>query len=107
MSIQIFRDMFDDYDELSNLKETADILAEINDWPDLYNEEQLAKNEVPVYAATFINDMYVDYDFASETASKIKNSRHFVTNVMYHNALAAKSEDLIKQLFSLRDDVID
>lgn len=99
--------MFDDYDELSSLKETAEILAEFDDWPDLYDEEQLAKNEVPVYAATFIDDMYVDYGFASETASKIKNSRHFVTNMMYHNALSAKSDDLMKQLFSLRDDVID
>lgn len=103
----IFRDMFDDYDELSHLKETADILAESDDWPDLYDEEQLARNEVPVYSSTYIDDMYVHFDLSRETASKIKNCKHFITNVMYHNALGAKTEDLMKHLFALRDDVID
>ena len=49
--------MYNDYVELRGLKETADILAYINDWPDLYNSKQLAKNEVPVYSATFVDDM--------------------------------------------------
>lgn len=99
--------MFDDYDELSHLKGTADALAELDDWPDLYDEKQLARNEVPVYSSTYIDDMYVHFDLALETASKIKNCKHFITNVMYHNALNSKSEDLVKQLFALRDDVID
>lgn len=99
--------MFDDYDELSKLKETADVLAKIDDWPDLYDEQQLAKNEVPVFSASYIDDMYVHFDFAQETASKIGNCKHFITNVMYHNALGGKSEELMRQLFALRDDVID
>ena len=99
--------MFDDYDELSRLKETADILAEYKNWPRLYDEKQLANNRVPVYSATFIEDMYVHVDFARETAAKIKNCKQFVTNLLYHNALGGKSEDLMKQLFALRDDVID
>lgn len=99
--------MFDDYDELSYLKETADILAKIDDWPNLYDEEQLAKNDVPLYSATFVDDMYVHFDYAQETASKIKNSQQFITNTMYHDALGAKTDDLLKQLFSLRDDVIE
>ncbi len=103
----VFRDMFEDYDELRSLKETADILAETDDWPDLYDEEQLSKNEVPVYSATFFDDMFVDFELAQYTASKIKNCKQFVTNVMYHNAVRAKSDELLKQLFALRDDVID
>ena len=103
----VFKDMFEDYDELRSLKETADILAKMNDWPDLYDEAQLAKNEVPVYSATFCDDMYVDFELAQKTASKIKNCKHLITNVMYHNAIRAKYEDLLKQLFVLRDDVID
>lgn len=99
--------MFDDYDELSHLIETADFLAKFDDWPDLYDEKQLARNEVPVYSSSYINDMYVHFDLAQETASKIKKCKHFITNVMYHNALSAKSEDLMKHLFALRDDVID
>lgn len=99
--------MFDDYDELPRLKETADILAKYEDWPQLYDEQQLARNEVPIYSATYVDDMYVHFDLARETARKIKNCKQFITNVMYHNALGGKSEDLMKQLFALRDDVID
>lgn len=99
--------MFESFSELDSLKQTAEILAKVDDWPDLYDEAQLAKNEVPVYAATYVEDMYVHFDYARETASKIKNCKHFITNVWYHDALAEKADDLMKQLFALRDDVID
>ena len=103
----VFRDQFEDYDELRSLEETADIVAKMDDWPDLYDEAQLAKNEVPVYSASFYEDMYVDFQLAQQTASKIRNCKHFITNVMYHNAIQAKSDEILKQLFKLRDDVID
>ncbi len=99
--------MFNDYDELRPLLETADMLATKEDWPDLYDEAQLAKKEVPVYSATYIEDMYVHFDFARDTASKIKNCKTFVTNVLYHDALVNKTDELMKQLFALRDDTID
>lgn len=104
---QCFKKMYNDYAELRGLKETANIIAHIDDWPELYDEPKLAKNEVPVYSATYIDDMYVGFEYARETASKIKNCKHFITNVMYHDALSKKSDELIKQLFALRDDVLD
>lgn len=85
----------------------ADALATYKDWPDLYDEAQLARNEVPVYSATFLDDMYVHYDLAMETAAKIRNCKQFITNTMYHNALRANSDELFRQLFALRDDTID
>ncbi|KAE8367818.1 Alpha/Beta hydrolase protein [Aspergillus caelatus] len=103
----IYKDMFDSYDELNEIKETADILATTKDWPPLYDEAQLAKNEVPVYAATYIDDMYVHFSHASNTAAKIKGIKQFITNTMYHNALRAKSDEVMQQLFALRDDTID
>ncbi len=99
--------MYDDCAELRRLRETADIIAHVDNWSDLYDEAQLAKNEVPVYSATYIEDMYVGFEYARETALKIKNCKHFITNVMYHDALSKKSDELIKQLFALRDDVLD
>ena len=56
--------MFKDYDELCNLQETADLLAHAEDWPELYDEEQLAKNEVPIYSAVYIEDMLVHFDLS-------------------------------------------
>ncbi|KAK2744468.1 hypothetical protein FQN55_006795 [Onygenales sp. PD_40] len=103
----IYKHMFESSYELGKVREVADIVASLEDWPDLYDEEQLARNEVPVFAATFVEDMYVHYDLATETASKIKNCKQFVTNVMYHNAIRANADEVIKQLFALRDDTID
>ena len=103
----VFRDMFKDFDELKGLLDTADLLANAQDWPELYDEAQLAKNEVPVYSATYVEDMYVDFDFARDTASKIKGCKTFVTNVMYHDALVQKTDELMKQLFALREDTMD
>lgn len=99
--------MFTDYSELRPLYETMDIVNHIDDWPDLYDEAQLAKNEVPAYAAVYLNDLYVDYDYSAETAEKIKGCKTFVRNDLYHDALGSKSSEVVEQLFRLRDDVLD
>ena len=99
--------MFQDFTELRKLRETAEIVAEMDDWPDLYDEHQLENNEVPVYAVTYIDDMYVDYGLAQKRVSGIQNCKQFITNAMYHNGLDRKSDEVMKQLFALRDDVID
>ncbi|OJJ50164.1 hypothetical protein ASPZODRAFT_1117486 [Penicilliopsis zonata CBS 506.65] len=103
----IYKDMFDSYSELQQVKEVADILASTDDWPVLYDEAQLAENQVPVYAATYVDDMYVHFDLATATAAKIKGIKQFITNTMYHDALRSRSDELMRQLFSLRDDSID
>lgn len=103
----IYPFMFDSFAELKKLKVVGEALAKTDDWPELYNWEQLAKNEVPMYAAVYYDDMYVDFDLSMETASKIKGCKTFVTNAMYHNAIRAKTDEVIKGVWALRDDVID
>ncbi|KAL7927698.1 Alpha/Beta hydrolase protein [Trichoderma austrokoningii] len=98
---------FATYPELISLRAVAEQLANATDWPALYDIDQLRKNEVPVYAASFIHDMYVDYGLAKDTADLIAGVKTFETNVMYHNALRAKAEEVIQHLFNLRDDVLD
>lgn len=102
----IFPFHFDTYPELMALKEVADKLAAIDDWEPLYNIDKLRERSVPVYAASYVEDMYVDYDFARETA-KLVGAKTFETNVMYHSALRSKADEVLQQLFSLRDDVLD
>lgn len=99
--------MFEDYASLKAVKDTAQLLAQKSDWPDLYDEEQLAKNEVPVYAAQFYDDLYVDFDYGMETAKKIKGCKVFLTNTMYHNAIRSKPDEVMKELFAMRDDIRD
>ena len=103
----IFPFHFETYPELAKIKDAAQLLAEYDRWEELYDEEQLQRNEVPVYAASFIEDMFVDFDLARETAKLVKNTHVFETNVLYHNALRAHSDEVLDQLFKLRDDTID
>ncbi|PCD37958.1 hypothetical protein AU210_006449 [Fusarium oxysporum f. sp. radicis-cucumerinum] len=103
----IFPFHFETYPELQILRQEAELLASRDNWPALYDQEKLRKNKVPVYAASFVEDMYVDYNFARDTAKLVKGTKTFETNVMYHSALRAKSDEVLQQLFSLRDDVID
>lgn len=76
----IFPFMFEDYPELKRMSKTAQALAEYDAWDSLYDEHQLARNQVPVYAASFIEDMYVDWNLANETASKVNNIKVLSTN---------------------------
>ncbi|KAH7085241.1 Alpha/Beta hydrolase protein [Paraphoma chrysanthemicola] len=103
----IYPFMFDCYPELKKLKTVGELLAQEKDWPKLYDAEQLKKNEVPTYAAVYVDDMYVDFDLSMETARTIKGCKPFVTNSMYHNAIGAKTDEVLKELFARRDDVID
>lgn len=103
----IYPFMYDSFAELRKLKTVGEMIANTSDWPDLYDWEQLAKNEVPVYAAVYYDDMYVDFDLSMETAGKIAGCKTFVTNAMYHNAIRAKCEEVVGAVWALRDDVID
>ena len=99
--------MFEDYSELRKVEDVANRVASDSDWPKLYDEERLAHNDVPVYAASYVEDMYVDFDLSIETVKKIKNCKVFTTNVLFHNAVQSKMDEVVKQAFALRDDVID
>lgn len=54
---QIFSWMFEDYSELRKIQDVANRVAADSDWPALFDEEQLSKNEVPVYAAVYQEDV--------------------------------------------------
>lgn len=103
----IFPFFFDTYPELIPLKNVANKLAAIDDWTHIYDKEQLAKNDVPVYSATYINDMYVDYEYAKDTAKLVKGTKTWETNSLVHSALRTNTEVVLKELFNLRDNVMD
>ena len=98
---------FRDSAELRPLQDAAEILAADDDWPDLYDKEQLGRNEVPVFAATYFDDIYVDFERSQETARAIRGCQTFVTNRMYHDGLRSKTTQVLDELFALRDDVLE
>lgn len=58
---QIFSWMFEDYSELRKIQDVANRVAADSDWPALFDEEQLSKNEVPVYAAVYQEDVSLSW----------------------------------------------
>ena len=54
---------------LRPLRDVARLLAGKSDWKPLYAPERLASNTVPVAAAVYSDDIYVDRDLSLETAS--------------------------------------
>ncbi|KAH7320647.1 Alpha/Beta hydrolase protein [Stachybotrys elegans] len=103
----IFPFFFDTYPELIPLKGVANKLAAVDDWTYIYNQTQLARNEVPVYAASYIDDLYVDYEFAKDTANLLRGVRTWETNAIYHSGLRTNTAEVLGALFNLRNNVID
>ena len=91
--------MLDDYNALKPFKKAANILAQKKDWPILYNEDVLRQNKVPIAAAVYTNDMYVDRDFSINFAENIPNMNIWETNLLEHNALRSNGEKVLDSLF--------
>jgi pimeloyl-ACP methyl ester carboxylesterase len=92
--------MFEEYGALAPLREAAEILA-AHEWPRLYDLESLRDNEVPVAAAIYAEDMYVERAFSEETAAQIRGLRPWLTNEYEHNALRADGERVLGHLIDL------
>ncbi len=83
--------MFEQDPALAPLRDCADLLAADGTWPDLYNVDALAANTVPVAAAVYAEDLYVDYGHAMQTAGLVGNLRTWVTNEYAHDALKSQA----------------
>jgi len=92
--------MLDDYKSLRPFKKAADILAKKQNWPLLYDEEKLKKNRVPIVAAVYTNDMYVDREFSMELADIIPNMIVWETEFFEHNALRSNGKKVLDSLFA-------
>ena len=79
--------MFEDYPQLQPLRAAAEILANDDQWPLLYDPARLATNTVPVVAAIYAEDMFVPRSHAERTAAAIGNTRVWLTNEYEHSGL--------------------
>ncbi|MEN8651868.1 alpha/beta fold hydrolase [Streptomyces sp. 21So2-11] len=92
---------FDCDPALRPLRDTAGLLADRTDWPALYDADRLAANEVPVAAAIYHDDMYVDTEHALATARSIKGLRTWVTDEYEHDGLRASGPRVLDRLLAL------
>ena len=96
----VYRWMWDDYAALRPQKEAAELLAAYP-WPALFDADRLAHNDVPVAATIYANDLYVERDFAVETAAAIRGLRTWETDEFEHNGLRADGERVLGRLIDL------
>jgi pimeloyl-ACP methyl ester carboxylesterase len=87
---------------LRPLRGAADLLAERDDWPPLYDPARLAANDVPVAAAVYYNDMYVDRELSMATARGIRGLRYWVTSEYEHDGLRVSSGAVLDHLIAMR-----
>jgi hypothetical protein len=77
------------------------VLFAHEDWPDLYDPQRLAANEVPVAAAVYLDDMYVDAAHSLRTAETIRGLRLWATDEYEHDGLRAGSGRVLDRLLGM------
>jgi hypothetical protein len=93
--------MFEQIAALRPFAGAAEIMASADDWPPLVDPARLAANEVPVVAAVYFDDMYVDAGLSLETAEAVGNVRTWVTNEHQHDGLRTAGEAVLGHLMEM------
>jgi proline iminopeptidase len=91
--------MFEEIRVLRPFGPAVDVLAARSEWSELYDVERLAENDVPVAAAVYYDDMYVDSGLQLDTARRVGNLQAWVTNEYEHDGLG--SDRVFKHLTEL------
>ncbi|KAJ7605959.1 alpha/beta-hydrolase [Mycena polygramma] len=97
----VFPEMLDEYSNLKSLKRVANMIAQYDGWPPLYDSAQLARNSVKVTSATYFDDMYVDFTWAQDTAAAIGNIEQYISNQHMHSAIRKDPGTVLSALFRL------
>ncbi|MEE2569021.1 alpha/beta fold hydrolase [Pseudarthrobacter sp. J64] len=83
------------------LRDVAELLAAKDDWGRLYDLEQLAANEVPVAAAVYTEDIYVDRDISLATAASVRGLQVWETADFHHDGIADDGEAIFGRLLGM------
>ncbi len=89
--------MFEEMPELKPFAAAVELLMEDTEFDHVYNPVRLAANEVPLYAAVYADDMYVDSGLQLDTLARVGASHAWVTNEFEHDGL--HGDRVFKHLF--------
>jgi pimeloyl-ACP methyl ester carboxylesterase len=92
---------FEQFTNLKPLKHAANLLATKNDWSTLYNLDTLANNQVPVAAAIYSEDMFVEMRYSLETTKQVGNLKYWLTSEYEHNGIRMDGEHILDRLIAL------
>ena len=79
--------MFEQMPELKPFKPAMELLMEDTEWDHIYDPQRLAQNSVPLQAAVYFDDMYVDSTMQLDTLERVGSSHAWVTNEFEHDGL--------------------
>ncbi len=86
---------------LQPLREVAELLACRQDWQPLYDLSVLAANTVPVAAAVYSDDIYVDRDLSLRTAAAVQGLQVWETTDFHHDGIADDGERIFARLLGM------
>ncbi len=95
--------MFDEIRSLRPFRNAAHALAAVPEYPELYDRAALAANEVPVSAAVYDDDLYVDAGLSLETAAAVGSLEAWVSTTHEHDALH-EDDAVFRRLLHMTDD---
>jgi proline iminopeptidase len=86
---------------LRPLREVAELVAGKEDWKPLYDRHQLAANTVPVAAAVYRDDIYVDRNLSLETAAAVRGLQVWETGEFHHDGISDDGEAIFGRLLGM------
>lgn len=92
---------FEEDPSLVPLKDTAHLVAAIDDWGALYDLPQLAANTVPAAAAVYTDDIYVDRDLSLETSALVQGLQVWETAEFHHDGIHDDGEAIFSRLLAM------
>jgi pimeloyl-ACP methyl ester carboxylesterase len=92
---------FDQDTALRPLKDVAELLAAKADWKPLYDPARLAANTVPVAAAVYHDDIYVEHGLSLETAEAVRGLQAWESGDFHHDGIADDGEAIFGRLLGM------
>ena len=86
---------------LAPLADAAELLAQRDGWPDLYDPARLRASQVPAAAVVYFNDMYVPLEFSQQTAQAIAALTPWVTSEYEHDGLRVSNGAVLDRLIAM------
>lgn len=81
--------MFEEIRALRPFAAAVEELAALPDWSRVYDLERLAANEVPLAAAIYADDLFVDAGLQQDTLARVGAARAWVTSEFEHDGIGS------------------